>query len=759
MARYARKIQRQAMDDNRLKSIVQAEIYSATGSLLGSDGGGDLSDQRRRSMEAYLSEPYGTEVEGRSQVIDSVVHDTIEAALPSLLEIFTSTEDIVRFEPASPEDEAFAEQATDYVNYIFRADNDGFRILYNWFKDALLQKNGIVKVFWEVTDHTKRETFTGLTEEDVALILNEENVEAIEHNANEDGTQDLTVLVKSEQGRVRIVNVPPEEFLIARRAVTMEDAKFVSHRVRKSVSELIEEGYDPEVLERIPSYDEAEYNEERLARFQADDEWPVDANSLDPAMRHIWVYECYMWTDYDGDGIAELRKITVAGPGYDLLDNEPIDFMPFVDITPIPMPHKFFGMSLADETMDIQQIKSTILRQLLDNMYFVNNGRVVVNERVNLDDLLTNRPGGVVRTEGDLPVSGAWEPMVTQTIGSFAFPLLEYMDNLTGNRTGITKYTQGLDADSLNKTATGIDRIMGAAQKRQQLIARIFGSGIKALNKKILHLVINHQDKERMIRLRNEWVPMDPRSWNAEMDVEINVGLGHGTKEQQLFAMTQWGQMQERIVMAQGGLNGPLVSWKEVYGTGKTFLEAAGIKNTDFHIKDPEDPNAQPPPEPPPDPKMIEAQMKGQEAQGKQQLDAAELQQKDRHHTNEMQLRWAEAEAQWGIKGRELQLEGQKVELDGETKGGELALKRDEQASGEVGKNLQELEVTRQMAEQASGALTQWAELAQGLVERVEDMEQRMSAPKTVDVVRDSTGKVQGAKVTQAGVTTDVTLQ
>ncbi len=775
MARYIRKAKGEAMDDDKLKAVIQAEMYSATGSLLGSDGGGDLADQRRIAMDYYLSQPFGNEVEGRSQVIDSVVHDVVEAALPDLLELFTASDEIVRFEPEQPEDEEAAKQATDYINFIFNRDNPGFRILHWWFKDALLQKNGIVKVFWEETNEKKRHTLTGLSEDEVALVLNEEGVEPVEHEVDEQtGLHDLTILRDNPQGRVKILPVPPEEFLIARRSVTMEDAPFIAHRLRKTISELIEDGYDPEIVESIPSHDEYEYNEERLARFNADDEWPVDANGLDPAMRAVWITECYIKTDYDGDGVAELRKITVAGPGYDILDNEAIDDNPFVDITPIPMPHKFFGMSLADETLDIQKVKSTILRQLLDNMYFVNNHRTAVNERVNLDDLLTNRPGGVVRIDGNEPIGDAFHEMQTNTIGNFAYPLLEYMDTIRESRTGITRYNQGMDADSLNKTAAGINMITQAANKRKQLIGRIFAeTGVKVLMRKILHLVIAHQDKPRMIRLRNEWIPMDPRTWNAEMDVSIDVGLGFGTQESKMFAMQRLMEIQQQIGVAQGGLNGPLITWQEIHNGAAKFLEAMQEKNIDQFIKNPEDATPeeqqqmnQPQPNPEAQAAQMEAQMKGQEMQvqaqadqGKQQLEAAKLQQADQHFAGEMELEWAKANAQWGVDGQKLGLEGQKITQDGEIRGGELGLKRDEQNSGEVGKNLQELAATKEMAAGASQALTQWADLAQGLVERVEQMEARISAPKAVQVVRGAGGKIEGAKVTQAGVTTDVTIQ
>ncbi len=756
MARYARKLSSERMDDDKLKAIVQSEIYSATGSLLGSDGGGDLSDRRRQSMEYYLSEPFGNEIDGRSQVIDSVVHDVIEAALPPLLELFTASDEIVRFEPQEPEDEKAAEQATDYINHIFGKDNDGFRILHWWFKDALLQKNGIVKVFWEETDAKKRETFTGLSEDEVALILASEGVEPIEHDIDQEtGAHNLTVLREYKKGRVRIMNVPPEEFLIARRAVTLEDSPFVSHRVRKSISELIEEGYDPEILEHIPSYDEAEYNQERLARFEADDEWPVDANSLDPAMRHVWLYECYMRVDFDGDGVAELRKITVAGPGYDLLDNEAIDDMPFVSITPIPMPHKFFGMSMADETMDLQLMSSTVWRQWLDNIYQMNNARTAANERVNLDDLLTNRPAGIVRVKGEGPIGDSLQPMQTVSVAGDVLPMLEFIKTVREDRTGVNRYNQGMDADSLNKTAAGINMIQQAGQKRMNLIGRIFADGVKDLMGKILHLVVNHQDKERVIRLRNEWIPMDPRSWNADMDVSISVGLGFGTQESKMFAMQSLMQFQEKVLMLQGGAQGPLITWQEIHNAGAKLLEALQEKNIDEFIKDPEDMKEgelEQMTQRPPDPKMIEAQMKAKEAQGKQQLEGAKLQQDDRHHGDKMQLDWAEAQAQWGVDKEKLQLEGAKVEQDGQMQGQDLDIKRDVAKSKANGKGEAGVTVrydAQEAVEQLGETMTEVGQaLAQGIqalaqaAQGMAEAAQLMSAPKRI--IKDKQGRPVG---------------
>jgi hypothetical protein len=536
----------------------------------------------------------------------------------------------------------------------------------------------------------------------------------------------------------------------------LEDSPFISHRVRKSVSELIEEGYDPEVLERIPSYDEAEYNQERLARFEADDEWPVDANSLDPAMRHVWVYECYMRVDFDGDGVVELRKITVAGPGYDLLDNEAIDDQPFVDITPIPMPHKFFGMSMADETMDLQLVKSTVWRQLLDQMYGANNQRVAINERVNLDDLLTKRPEGVVRVKGDQAIGDAISVLRNGEIGQFAYPLLEYCDTVRESRTGVTRYNQGMDADSLNKTATGINLIQQASQKRLQMIGRIFAeTGVKVLMRKILHLVVNHQDKERVIRLRNEWVPMDPRSWNTDMDVSISVGLGFGSQESKMFAMQSLMAFQKEIVILQGGAQGPLIDWQKLRNSGAKLLEALQEKNIEEFINNPEDippEQMQQMTQTPPDPKAIEAQMKAQEAQGKQQLEGAKLQQDDRHHGDDLRFQYDELAAKTGLDTGKLQIEEQKVELEGQKVQQDGAIKREQaKASGKPSTVVQldsegavemVAEAVEKMAVDQSEALTAAVEQMAQASAAIAQAMTMMNAPKRI--IKDKQGRPVG---------------
>jgi len=666
------------MTDNTLQSIIKGEIQSSATFL-----GGEISEQRRKAMEYYLGEPFGNEVEDRSKVVSTDVQDTIESIMPDFVQIFASGEEAVRFEPVGEEDEAAAVQATEYINHIWFKSNNGFEVTHDWIKDALLQKNGIIKVYWDESEQSTRETISNVNLATLIELESDDTIEIIEQTEVDvtpgleqfapDGLLwDVTLKKTETKGKCRVVCIPPEEFLISRRSAAMEEAAFTCHKVKKTVTELLEMGYSKKIIDGLSSHDEQMYNEERVARYSADEEWPDQhAEPRDPAMREIWIYECYLKVDFDGDDLAEMRAVTVAGSGYKILENEPVDDHPFVDMTPIRMPHKWTGRSVADLVMDIQVIKSTVWRQLLDNMYGVNSNRYVVNERVNLDDMLTNRPGGLIRVEGGLDPSSAVMPLVTQSLGSYAYPLIEYCDTVRETRTGITRYSQGLDADSLNKTATGINQILGRAQQRMLLIARVFAeTGFKRAFRKILKLVITHQSAPDIIRLRNQWVPMDPRSWNAEMDMTITVGLGHGTKEQQVMLAQRMIEMQVRAIELQGGVQGPIVDVDKIHASLRKWTLAAGLKDPDQFWLDPQQAQQQQQQEPPPDPRLIEAQGRMQleqaKFQGDMQMEQAKMEQ-------EMKIEQAKLEQQHALKVEEMK-------LNHEYKMEQLSLKREEVA-------------------------------------------------------------------------------
>jgi hypothetical protein len=596
-----KKKKHMAMTETEVRAALEEEIRGAVGYT-----SSELSNQRKTALEYYYGEPFGNEVEGRSSYVSRDVADTIEWIMPSLMRIFTGGDTIVKFEPQGPEDEKNAQQATDYVNYIFQKQNDGFLTLYTWFKDALLSKNGFVKVYWEEYDESKTESYERLTDDEMAMILQEEGIEPLEHSMETlpDGTNlhSLKARITTKGGKCCVDPIPPEEVLVSKNPTSpLLKNRFVAHRRRVTISELKAMGFE-DVDDIADS--EADFNEEKTARFSFD-ETDVGADEKTQATREVWLAECYVKMDVDDDGIAEDRTIIMAGDK--ILQNEEGRTSQLVSITPIILPHKLYGMSVADLVMDLQLLKSTVFRQILDNMYLANNGRyMALDGMVNIDDLLTSRPGGIVRVK----TFDAVKPMQPPLLGAPAFNMLEYIDTIKENRTGVTRYNQGVDADSLNKTAQGINQIMSASQQRVELIARVFAeTGVKDLFYAILEAVQKHQDKAKVIRLRNEWVQMDPREWDNKFDLSVTVGLGTGSKDAQIQALMATIQFQ--ITALQGGL--PIVTPENVYNTATKLLEAQNIKGADLFFTHP---NQMPPPPPQQNPDAIKLEiekMKGEQ--------------------------------------------------------------------------------------------------------------------------------------------------
>ena len=611
-----------------LRGIIQSEIDNAQGYM-----GGALSAGRKKSLEYYMGDKLGTEIDGRSQVVSTDVADTVETILPNLLRIFTGSDRVVKCEPVRAEDKPLSVQATNYINYIFNKDNNGFSILYTWFKDALLEKNGIVKVYWDDSEKVEQETYENLNQQEYQLLINDENVEIVEEESFEDQNAkeqiefakkmaeaqgqvveeiptpmlyNCKIKRTSKGGKVKIENIPPEEFLIQRTAKSIDEASFVAHKVTKTRSELIEMGFDRSIVDDLPTTNNILLNDERLTRYSDIDETPFN-DAPDESTQEIEIFECYVRADMDGDGVAELRKVIVAGEGgYTILENMVCDSIPFCSLTPIPMPHRFYGRSIAELVEDVQLVKSTVMRQLLDNMYLTNNNRVAVMDgMVNLDDLLTNRPGGVVRTKQ--PPSQVMMPMQNQTISQQAFPLLEYLDTVRETRTGVTRYSQGLDADALNKTATGVNTLMSQSQMRMELVARVFAeTGIKDLFKRIFELTCKYQDKERIVELNNQFVPVKPTEWKNRYNVTITVGLGAGSKDQQIVILNNILERQLQAFQLQGGQEFPMVSLKNIYNSLTKIVENAGLKNVENYFVNPDQGKGMVQPKAPPPPTPIE---------------------------------------------------------------------------------------------------------------------------------------------------------
>ena len=649
-----------------LQSLLSNQIQNALGYL-----GGQLSDSRTKSLEYYLGDKLGTEIDGRSQVVSTDVADTIESLLPNLLRVFTASDKVVHCEPMTAEDVPMAAQATAYLNHVFYKENDGFQLLYNFFKDALIEKNGFLKIYWDDSEKVDYETYENLSiVEKEALQDTKDEIEIVEEEVFEDesakeefekvleqyqaqGVDTSQVQVPNfnlynckikrikKTGRVKIESIPPEEFLIDRSAKTIEDADFVSHKVLMTRSDLVAMGYPQDEIDELPKSDLDIYNDEQNVRLTDVDDYNI-SSATDTTTEKVLVYESYVKYDYDEDGIAELRKIVSAGAdGNHILSNMPCDNVPFVTITPIPMPHRFYGRSIAELVEDVQLMKSTVMRQLLDNMYLTNNNRVAVMDgMVNMDDLLTTRPGGIVRTKQ--PPNQVMQPLQAQPISQQAFPLLSYLDSVREGRTGVSKEAQGLSPDTLNaKTATGVNALMQQTQMRSELIARVFAeTGVKSLFKKIFELMVKYQDKEKIIMMSNQYIPVRPTEWKDRFNISIVVGLGTGSKEQQTIMLNSILERQLQAFQIQGGKEMPMVNLKNMYNTLTKMVENAGLKNVETYFVDPDvGKQMMPPPQPPPLTPIEKIEFTRIDAENKRKLADLELQSQElQQKTQEMQL-------------------------------------------------------------------------------------------------------------------------
>jgi hypothetical protein len=546
-----------------------------------------LSNDRAEAIDYYLGQPFGNEEEGRSQVVSYDVQDTIESALPQLLKVFVAGDKVVQFDPKGPEDQEAAEQETDYINHVVMEQNEGFKIFYVWFKDALLSKNGYVKVYAEEKEEEEEYEYKGLTDAQLQMLASDEETEVLEHTAYPDpsvnmdamyqqammnGVDPMTIMqpmlhdvklkVTEKETEIHIENVAPENIMVSVEVngPNLQDAKFVQHREVMQLADIAESFDKPlEYIKSVMSDLRDTFEEESNARDIYDEEYDRAIESQEALVKDTYI-------KLDGE------RYRVVVLGNTVLYKEKCEYVPFACITPMIMPHRHIGRSYADLTMDIQLIKSTLIRGQLDNMYLANNGRYAISDRVNLDDMLTSRPGGIVRVDGD-PGTGIM-PLSHPPLPASSFGMVEYMDSMKEKRTGITAYNQGLDSNSLNKTASGVAQIMSAAQQRIELVARTFAeTGVKELFKLVHYLVRTTLTKPDIIRLRNKWVEVDPREWKARKDLSISVGLGAGNKDQQLMHLTSILSMQKEAI--QIGLTSP----EKIYNALAKLTQNAGFKN------------------------------------------------------------------------------------------------------------------------------------------------------------------------------------
>jgi len=626
----------EVMSEDELQGVISAEITDAI-SFIDDDIGGN----RALATEYYYGQAFGDEEEGRSQVVSMDVRDTVQGILPSLMRIFFGPERVVEFAPQGPEDVQNAEQATDYVDFIFKRDNQGFKILHSAFKDALVRKCGIIKYWWDESVEVKAESFSMLDEQTMMFLTQDPDIEiSAVREYPVPGTQpmndaqgimtpppmmyDVEIKRRIKSGKVKIEALPPEEFLIDRRAKSIDEATFVGHRTMKTVSDLVAMGYDyDEMVEVAGNGNDFDNNQEYTAR----NPFAVisTANNGDPSSKSVLYIEGYLKVDFDGDGIAEMRRICTVGTGNKVIRNEIVDDRQFADFCPDPEPHTFFGMCPADVVMDIQRIKSNVQRGILDSLaQSIHPRTAIVEGQANMEDVLNTEVGAVIR----MRAPGMVQPFTTPFVGQAAFPMLDYLDDIKQTRTGISKAAAGLDADALQSTTkAAVSATVNAAHQHIEMIARIFAeTGLRKLFTGILKLVIENQDKARMVRLRNTFVPIDPRSWDAKMDVIVNVGVGDGTIEDRINILNQVAMRQEMLIK-ETGPNNPIVTLPQYTNTLTKMLQLAGIKDSQNYFNQlPVDFQLPPPEAPKLTPEEMLAQVQAQSIQADIQKKAAELQ-------------------------------------------------------------------------------------------------------------------------------------
>jgi hypothetical protein len=570
------------------------EFAAVVGSAI--DDAADYIDEwvapaREAATSYYRGDLFGNEEENRSSIVLTEVRDVVLAVMPPLLRIFTSAEKAVEFVPRSMEDVPLAEQATDYVNYVFYQDNNGFKVLYDAFKDALVRKTGIVQ--WRIDEITdvREFYFDKITLEQYTFLLNDPDLEVVEAEEKyieemQDGMPmppkseySIRVRKKEKQRKLVVEAIPPEEFLVSRNARDLDTSAFVGRRQLKTVSDLVAMGYDKdEIMEYAGSYgDNFELNNEAFVRNPAIQPFLDSTNQPDDALLRVYYVESYIRIDKDGDGIAELRRVCSVGEAAHILHDEVVDEVPIALFCPDPEPHTVIGQSLAEQVMDLQLIKSNILRNTLDSLAQVITPRMAVVEgQVNLDDVMNTEVGAIIRQRAP----GMVQPLTEAFVGQQALGVMNYLDQIKTQRTGVTPQSSGVNADILQSTTkAAVDLMSQGAEQRIELIARVFAeTGMKRLFKGLLKAIIKFQDEPRIVRLRNQYVPVDPRYWDASMDVAVNVGLGNGNKAERLAVLMMILQKQEQAVQMMGPLN-PVANIMQMQNTMNDILVANDFKD------------------------------------------------------------------------------------------------------------------------------------------------------------------------------------
>lgn len=562
---------REPITESDLERIGREFIASSLG---GPDS--DIAHARERNIRAYNAEPNGDfappDIEDRSTFVSSDVADTVDGMLPQILDVFVSSDEAVECKPKKPgpDSATAAKQATGYLNHLFYVRNDGLNVLFDWLQDAALQKVGFVKVWAEESKEDSKETYEGQSEDQLAAILADGAELADEPQVDELGLLTFTTVNKSERMEYKVACIAPNEMRVDPNAKWGGDPAAIGEVRNRRAFELEEMGYD---LTDIGSgYSVQDGVGERDALLGPDGEGDVE-DDLHQSHRLYEYAELYFRLDVDGDGVAEWVQLCLIDGN--LVRNEKVDDHPYAEIGLMPRAHAFFGDCPADRAFPIQKEQTNLARALFDNVYFSTNQRTYVNTsaNVNIDDVLDNRPGGMVRGQGS--AADAIAPIPNQPINQSSWNMQEWLATKLENRTGFTRYSQGMDSDSLNKTATGVSIITSKSDQRLRLMTRFAAQGIRKMFAKLLKLATRHQDVQDWYEVNGEWVAVNPFEWRDQFNISINVGLGHGTKEQQAQ------RIMAMVPLQQMGAQMGVVRPEHVANTIRLYAGANEFKNPD----------------------------------------------------------------------------------------------------------------------------------------------------------------------------------
>lgn len=649
------------MDETQLLKILKEEDQDAADYY-----SSELADDQATSMDRFFGKTYGDEVEGRSQVTTHDIEDCINWMMPDLMRTFMASDELVTLEPGSKEDEApyngeegarsVVECAADYLDHVFFKDNEGATNLYDFAFDGLLQRRGVMRVAWEDPQPKPAKMLEGIAPDKLAKYTNDPEYEILEQDEDrQTGFYSLKVQHSPRMGRMCIEAVAPENFRISRRAKSIPVADYHSEITDEFLGNVIRDfpkkarDLNPEAA--TTSYEDEETDKETDPRYQA--RWEDEAvdfarSAADHAgRRKVRLHREYMRIDYDGDGVVELRAIKRVGDI--ILENIEVDKSEYVSWTPLRVSHKSAGRSIADVLMPIQRVRTVVLRKVLDGLSQALTPRTAVNTQIvgaeGIDDLLDNDIGGHVRCSGD--VRAAIQTMTTPDVSGSGYQMLEYMDQRAEEASGQTRHSQGLDPTALNKTATGIDLLQAAAKARTELIARWLGKGLEEVFQRMLELLCAHQDGAREVKIKGEWIAIDPRRWSDEMAVRVHVGMASSSRAQQIGNLDRILANQEKILL-QAGPGNPIVTPIELRNTLAEQAQAMGYKDaTRFYREIPKDyepPQAQAQQ----DPKVIEAQAKVQLQEQAAQHDA-QLREKETAHKRQVAEFEAETQRQIAV--------------------------------------------------------------------------------------------------------------